>query len=89
MNPTEIVVLGRQVLWIALVLAGPALLASLLVGLVISVLQTLTSIQEQTLNFVPRIVCVGLVLALTMPWLLRVAVHYTVRMLSLLPEVSR
>ncbi len=89
MSPSEVVMLGRQMLWIALVLAGPALLASLVVGLVISVLQTLTSIQEQTLNFVPRLVCVGLVLAITMPWLLRVAVHYAARILSALPEVVR
>jgi len=89
MNPSEVVLLGRQMLWIALVLAGPALAASLVVGLLISVLQTLTSIQEQTLNFVPRLVCVALVLAVTMPWLLRVAVHYTIRMLANLPEVLR
>ena len=71
--------------WVAL----PTLAASLLVGLVISVFQAVTSIQEQTLTFVPRLIIVGVVLVLTMPWALEVAIQFTVRMLGLAAEVGR
>jgi len=81
--------IGRELLWTTLLIALPSLLASLLVGLIISILQTITSIQEQTLSFVPRLIAVGLVLLFTMSWALQQAVHFTVRMLATASEVVR
>lgn len=81
MSTAQILEMGQDLLYTALLLALPALVVSLIVGLVISILQTITSIQEQTLSFVPRLVAVGLVLVLTMAWALQLASHFTVRML--------
>jgi flagellar biosynthetic protein FliQ len=81
--------IGRDLFSTTLLLALPALLTSLVIGLVISILQTITSIQEQTLTFTPRLIGVGLAIIFTMAWALQVAVYFTVRMLSFASEVTR
>jgi flagellar biosynthetic protein FliQ len=77
----QVLEIGRDLLYTALLISLPALGVSLAVGLLISLLQTITSIQEQTLSFVPRLVAVGLALVFTMAWTLQMAVHFTMRML--------
>jgi len=89
MSAAQVTEIGRDLLYTALLLALPALGASLLIGLLISALQTMTSIQEQTLSFVPRLIVVGLVLVLTLPFTLQVAIHFTLRMFSRALEVGR
>ncbi len=88
MTPAHVVQISQQFFWVTLLLAAPALLTSLAVGLLISILQTLTSIQEQTLNFVPRLACVALVVALLAPWLARVATSYTILLLAHMHEIA-
>lgn len=73
----------------ALLLTLPALIVSLVVGLVMSILQTVTSIQEQTLSFTPRLLAVAAVLVLTLSWALGIAVQFTTQMLWLATEVTR
>jgi flagellar biosynthetic protein FliQ len=85
----QILEIGRDLLFTALLIALPTLAVSLLVGLVVSVLQTITSIQEQTLTFVPRLIAVGLVLVFTMAWALQMASHFTLRMLWHATEAVR
>jgi flagellar biosynthesis protein FliQ len=85
----QVMELGRDLLYTALLLALPTLAVSLVVGLLISIFQTVTSIQEQTLTFVPRLVAVAVVLVLTMPWALQIAIHFTVRMLWQAAEVRQ
>jgi flagellar biosynthetic protein FliQ len=80
---------GRDLFYTALLVALPALAVSLLVGLVISIFQTVTSIQDQTLSYVPRILIVGLVLVLTMSFSLQLAVGFTVRMFFRAAEVGQ
>ena len=89
MTMEQIIEIGRDLLYTALLLALPALAVSLVVGLVISVLQAITSIQEQTLSFIPRLLAVGLVLVLAMPWTMQLAVHFTMRMLERAAGVGR
>jgi flagellar biosynthesis protein FliQ len=89
MSVPQVIELGRELLYTALLLALPALAVSLLVGLVVSIFQTITSIQEQTLTFVPRVVAVGLALVLSMSWILQVAIHFTMRMLAQAAEVKQ
>ena len=88
MASSEIVVIGRDLLMTALLLSLPAVMVSLLVGGCISVFQTVTSIQEQTLTFAPRIVAVALVLMGTLPWTLKVAVAFTSRMMLRMIEAT-
>jgi flagellar biosynthetic protein FliQ len=88
-STAEVVELSRDLLFTALLLALPTLAVSLIVGLVVSVFQAMTSIQEQTLAFVPRMLAVGLVLVFTLPWALQLATHFTVRMLWHAAEVGK
>jgi flagellar biosynthetic protein FliQ len=89
MSTPQVLDIGRDLLFTALMMSLPALLVSLVVGLLVSILQTITSIQEQTLSFVPRLLAVGLVLAFTMAWTLQVASHFTQRMLWQATEAIR
>ena len=89
MSPAQVIEVGRDLLWTALLLALPALAVSLVLGLVISIFQTVTSIQEQTLSYVPRIVAVGFVIVFTMSWTMQIAIQFTVRMLWQAAEVGR
>lgn len=69
--------LGRQCLWIAVKLSFAPLAIGLVVGVVISVFQAATQVQEQTLTFIPKMAAVVLTLFILMPWLLGVLVEYT------------
>lgn len=89
MTTAQVVELARDLLYTALLLALPSLGVSLILGLIISIFQTVTSIQEQTLSYVPRIVAVGFVIVLTLSWTIQVAVHFTVRMLWQAAETGR
>jgi flagellar biosynthetic protein FliQ len=89
MSIPQVLELGRDLLYTTLLLALPALAVSLIVGLVISVFMAATSIQEQTLSFVPRLVAVGVAVVVMMPWSLQLAIHFTVRMLWQAAEIKQ
>ena len=84
MNYDEsILELVRTALIVTLKISGPILLAGLVIGLVISILQSVTSIQDQALQFVPKIIVMILVAALTLPWLVNRVVSFTHEMFIL------
>ena len=83
---SAVVDLLRQMLWMSILLSAPVLLTALVVGLVIGLLQAVTSIQEQTLSFVPKIAAIGIVLALVGGWMIEKLVVYTAELLSGLPQ---
>jgi flagellar biosynthetic protein FliQ len=70
---------------LVLLLSAPMLITGLIVGFVVALLQTITSIQEQTLSFVPKAFCVFLVLILVTPWLMSTAIGYLQRLYSQIP----
>ncbi len=80
MNVTQVLEMNRDLFLTAMLIALPALAISLIVGLLVSIFQTVTSIQDQTLSYVPRIVLVGLVIIATMAFTLEQAVEFTRRM---------
>ncbi len=82
MDVLEVVEIGRDLLITAMWLAGPPVFISLIVGLVVSIFQTITSVQEQTLSFAPRIVAVGVVLVVALPWMLTWTSSVTMRMVE-------
>ncbi len=88
MTANEVTQIGRELLCTAVLLAAPIVLTSLVVGLLISIFQTVTSIQEQTLTFAPRIIAVALVMVVTLPWTLKVLISFTQRMIAYLPQVT-
>jgi flagellar biosynthetic protein FliQ len=67
MTGVEVLDLGREAIWLTIVIAAPVMLVGLAVGFAVSLLQTLTQIQEQTLVFVPKIISIFLALLLFMP----------------------
>ena len=82
MQPDQAVELMRKVLIEAMILSTPMLLATCVVSLVVSLLQTLTSVQEQTLTAVPRLVVVFIVALTTLPWMVHRVVGFTLLLLS-------
>ncbi len=72
----------------ALMIAAPLLLVGLLVGLIISIFQATTSIQEQTLTFVPKIAAILGALIFFGPWIIRSMVQFTVRLFGRIPELG-
>ena len=87
---TQLVVqMGRELLVTAMLLAMPTVLVSLAVGLIVSILQTITSVQEQTLNFAPRIIAVGVVMIVTLPWTVRTLIHFTETTFSRIVQVTQ
>ncbi len=89
METLNVVEIGQDFLLTAMWLSGPAILVSLVVGLLISLAQTVTSVQEQTLSFAPRIVAVGAVMLLTLPWMLQQSSAFTMRMMERLLQVTQ
>ena len=77
--------LARNALTLALTLAGPLLLVALVVGLIISIFQAVTSIQEQTLSFVPKLFAVGAVFLFLLSWMLQLMMRYTTELFRALP----
>jgi len=69
-TPDEVVFLGQKALLVTLLAAAPMLLSGMVVGLVISVFQSVTQIQEITLTFVPKIIAVMLAFVLFLPWMI-------------------
>lgn len=89
MDATTVTLLTRDLLTTSLLLAAPAVGVSLLVGMLVAVLQTLTSIQEQTLTFAPRILAVGVTLAVSLPWTIRVTSAFMYRMMLHFAEAAQ
>ncbi len=87
MSSVLVVELVRRAVMVALLVAGPLLLTTLIVGVAVSVVQAVTQIQEQTLTFVPKVAALAAVLVLTMPWMLRQLVRYLIETLRSVPTL--
>lgn len=84
MTDADVISLMREAVWLTVKLSAPALLASLIVGLIISIIQTTTNIQEQTLTFVPKLMAVIFVLMLFASWMLHSMLDYTRALMHLI-----
>ncbi len=82
MDQNVVIGIARNALWNIITTAAPLLLVSLIVGLIISIFQTVTSIQEQTLTFVPKILAVFLMLILMGHWMLNNMTEFMVELYS-------
>ena len=85
MTPDSVVSLIRQAIEVALIAGGPLLLASLVTGLLVSIFQAATQINEMTLTFIPKLIVMFLVLVLLGPWTLQLMVEYIVRLYQDIP----
>jgi flagellar biosynthesis protein FliQ len=82
MSPEMIVVLGQRTLQMAVLLAAPLLIALAMVSLAINLVQVLTSLQDNTISSVPRLLATAVGAILLMPWMVRRLVFFTVEMLA-------
>ena len=76
MTPEFVMNLGRHAMEVTLLVAAPMLLAALIIGLIVSIFQAATQINEATLSFIPKLVGIMAVLILTGPWILSVLLDY-------------
>ncbi len=86
---SEIIALAIQTLKLALILSLPALLVGMIVGLLISIFQATTQINEMTLSFVPKIIAIAIVLIITMPWMINEMIDFTKYVFGLIPTFLR
>jgi flagellar biosynthetic protein FliQ len=82
MDLDQVVLLGRMMLQEVMILVGPILLVAILVSLIVNVIQTLTSLQDNTVSTVTRLLATGAVLFFMMPWMWRHLAHYTLAVLG-------
>ena len=87
MSHQLVVDLARNAVMLALLVAGPMLVVALGVGLVISIVQAVTQIQEQTLAFVPKLILVGGAFIVGMPWLLQILIKFTRQIIGGIPAM--
>jgi len=87
MTPEFVITIGRDAMRTAFLLGAPPLIAALVVGLIISIFQAVTQIQEMTLAIVPKMVAVLVALLVFFPWLLEVISTYTISIFNLVPTV--
>ena len=87
MNDSDILHLGGQAIALIGKLSAPLLLVSLAVGIVVSLVQTVLSLQDQTISMVPRLVLCALVLLLTGSWMLHTMVDYTTDLFNSIPDL--
>ena len=87
MTPEVVMNIGRQAIEMTLILSGPVLLAALAVGLIVSIFQAATQINEQTLSFIPKLLAMFLMLILAGPWMLQMMVDYIRRLFESIPQI--
>jgi len=87
MNQDVVINIAMQAMQLAFKVSMPLLLSGLVIGLVVSVFQAVTQIQEQTLTFIPKIVGMAVVLVVGGPWMLSQVVAYTEQLYSSIPSL--
>ena len=87
MDQDTVVTLATQAMTLALEIAGPMLLVGLVIGLVVSIFQAVTSIQEQTLSFIPKIVGLAALIVILGPWMLDQLVTYAQNLYMSIPQL--
>ncbi len=80
MTETAVVEIGREAMWVVLKVAGPIMMAGLLIGLVIALFQALTTIQEMTLTFVPKILVIFVAIIIFLPFMMTSVLEFATRL---------
>jgi flagellar biosynthetic protein FliQ len=83
------IVVSKQALYLALILTGPPVLVAMLVGLVISLIQATTQVQEQTLTFVPKLVAITVTIAVTGPWIMGQLIQFSANLFEHLSDFTK
>ena len=89
MTEQTVIDIAGKAIMVAMKIAAPALISTLLVGLIVSIIQAATQINEQTLTFIPKIIILSLTLALAVPWILQTMMNFTIEIMNTIPAVTR
>ena len=87
MTPEIVMNIGRQAVEMTLILSGPMLLAALVIGLIVSIFQAATQINEQTLSFVPKLIATFITLVLAGPWMITIMTDFIRRLFESIPSM--
>ncbi|KXU89620.1 flagellar biosynthetic protein FliQ [Paraburkholderia monticola] len=87
MTPEAVMTLAHQAMYVGLVLAAPLLLVALVVGLVVSLFQAATQINESTLSFIPKLLAIAVTLVIAGPWMLTTILDYLRHTLTSIPTL--
>ncbi|CAG9253833.1 flagellar biosynthesis protein FliQ [Paraburkholderia unamae] len=88
MTPEMVMTLAHDAMYVALLLAAPLLLVSLVVGLVVSLFQAATQINESTLSFIPKLIAIAVTLVIAGPWMLTKMLDYMHHMFTSIPQIA-
>lgn len=88
MNEQMVIDLAWKTIWTAIQVAAPALLATLAMGLVVSVFQAATQINEQTLSFIPKVLAITVSIVVFGPWIMKLMLEFTESLLKAIPHLS-
>lgn len=89
MSIDDVIFLGRDAMLVTFLVAAPMLLSGMLIGLIISIFQSVTQIQEITLTFVPKIMVVFLAFVLSLPFIMAVMIDFTTPLIGNVHEIIR
>ena len=89
MSPEQVIHVGRQAVETVLLTASPMLIAAMVIGLLISIFQAATQINEQTMTFIPKIVAVFVTLLIFGPWIIELLVTFTTGILEQIATIGR
>jgi flagellar biosynthetic protein FliQ len=89
MNQETAIEMLRSLITVSLTVMTPVILAALVVGVAVSLLQAITSIQEPTLSFAPKLIAIGAVIIIGAPWMLRQLMQFTIFFINKIPEMTR
>jgi flagellar biosynthetic protein FliQ len=87
MSHTLVVDLARHMILTAAMVSAPMLVVALAVGLLISLVQAVTQIQEQTLSFVPKLIAVAATFIVALPWIMQMLIQYTTELFRSIPQL--
>jgi flagellar biosynthetic protein FliQ len=88
MTPESVMTMAHQAMYVALLLAAPLLLVALVVGLVVSLFQAATQINESTLSFIPKLIAVAVTLVIAGPWMLSTLLDYMRQVFTITPAIT-
>ncbi len=88
MTEQTVIDIGTRAVWTAILVSAPVLLSALSMGVLISIIQAATQIQEQTLSFVPKILMITVALIITGPWILEVMTGFTTDLFNGIPGIT-
>lgn len=89
MTPQYVVEIGREAIYVMLLVSAPMLLAGLVVGIGVSILQAITQIHEVTLTYIPKIIAVTGALVITLPWIMQQIIDLMTHMIMDIPSLSK